>query len=70
MFFATCFSLLFPVISYIGPSQVDNLGAVWPQGPKKNLFGKSFWRNDVVAYIRVLQLHKWSDKSDSLHGVS
>jgi len=43
MFFATFFSQLFPVIPYIGPSQVDNLHpqlrAIWFQGPKKNLFG-------------------------------
>ena len=74
MFFATFFSLLFPVIPYIGPSQVDNLHpqlrAILPQGPKIPLLGKSIQWYDVIAYIRVLQLHKWSDKSESLLGVS
>ena len=60
MFFATLLLLLFPVIPYIGPSQV-----VWPQGPKNSLFEKSLQRNDVIAYIRVLQLHKWSNKSNT-----
>ena len=68
------FSLLFPVIPYIGPSQVDNghpqLGAVWPQGPKKHVFRKSVRQNDIIAYIWVVQLHKWSDKSGIVHAVS
>ena len=46
MFFATYFSVLFPVIPYIGPAQVDNLhpqlGSVWPQCPKNDPFGKNF----------------------------
>lgn len=41
------------------------------QGPKKKKkLGKCFWQNDVIAYIRVLQVYKWFDKSDILHGVS
>ena len=74
MFFATFFSLLFPIILYLGPSQVDNdhpqLGPVWSQGPKNTLFGKSLWRNDVIVNIKVLQLHKWPYNPKILHGVS
>ena len=74
VFFVTYFSLLFPVIPYLGPSQVDRdhfqFSPVWPQGSKNPLFWKSFWWNYVIANIKVLQRHKWSDKSEILHGVS
>ena len=64
MFFATFFSLLFPIILYLEPSQDGNdhpqLGPVWSQEPKNTLFGKSFWRNDIIVNIKVLELHKWS----------
>ena len=40
------------------------------RGQENPFFGKSFQLNDVIAYIKVLQLHKWSDKSEIVHGVS
>ena len=74
MFFATFFSLLFLIVLYLGPSQVGNdhpqLGPVWSQGPKNTLFGKRFWRNDVIVNIKALHLHKWSYNHKNVHGVS
>ena len=48
----------------------QNVGLFVLRGQENPFFGKSFQLNDVIAYIKVLQLHKWSDKSEILHGVS
>ena len=51
-------------------TSTPNSGPFERRGQKKNLFGKSVRQNVVIAYFRVLWLHKWSDRSEVLQGVS